>query len=277
MFILFLAAAAAAASLPKATAIDVASWFSADDYPADAARKGLEGNVAFEVDVDANGKPTACRIRESSGSASLDQKTCEIVLARAQFKPAMRHGKPVPGRYSNKTNWRLEGAATSIPTGSGYIATILDFSKDSEHPTCTVVNGGLQAGPTCPQALQEFAGENAGAKLTKAVFLLSLTNGTEQPYRGDPAWGPRVGFLAIDLFQPKSGGKAACVVVADEGGKPGSDPCGQYADATKLTEKDKRDATKAHFEQSVFGILRRATSQGKCKDGESNGEAQGCV
>jgi TonB family protein len=118
MFIAFLAAAAA--TVPQATAIDVGSWFSAGDYPVEAQRKGIEGTATFEVDVDASGKPTACRITKSSGSPILDQKTCEVVLARGRFKPAMRHGMPIPGRYRKTTAWRLEGTA---PPGSGYFAS----------------------------------------------------------------------------------------------------------------------------------------------------------
>jgi TonB family protein len=103
--------AAAAATVPKATAIDPVSWFSPDDYPMEAAKKGIEGNATFEVDVDAEGKPTACRITDSSGSASLDQTTCDIVLKKGRFKPAMFHGKAVAGRYSETASWRLEGVA----------------------------------------------------------------------------------------------------------------------------------------------------------------------
>jgi outer membrane biosynthesis protein TonB len=61
MFIAFLTAAAA--TVPTATAIDPASWFSASNYPIEAIKKGIGGSVTFDVDVDSEGKPTACRIQ----------------------------------------------------------------------------------------------------------------------------------------------------------------------------------------------------------------------
>lgn len=275
MFIAFLAAVIAAANVPNATAIDVGSWFSEDDYPTEAKKKGIEGSTTFEVDVNAEGKPTACRITRSSGSAILDQATCNVVLSRAKFKPAMRHGKAVASRYSKTTSWRLD--AGGVPTDTGYVATILDFSGDPDHTTCMIVNKGLSAGPACAHTLQTYGVQAAREKLTKLVVLLSITTGDMKPFRGDPAWGERLAFVAIDLYSPTIGTKPACAVVAKEGLSPQEDPCGQYADAGKLSDDEKRNAKKAHIEQSLFGVLRRTTAQEKCKDGESATEVHGCV
>lgn len=126
--------AAATASLPPATPIDRASWFSGIDYPAEAIKKGLQGSVTFEVDVDAEGRPTSCRITKSSGQPILDETTCAIIRTRAHFKPATdSHGKPVIGRYSTSTVWKI---ATG-PTIALHHALILDFS-DPDHPDCKV-------------------------------------------------------------------------------------------------------------------------------------------
>ena len=108
-------------------AIAPGSWFAGDAYPPEAARKGIEGSVRFEVNVDATGKPTACRVVQSSKSDLLDQATCQIVMAKGRFIPAALNGKPVAGTFQTNAVWRLEG-----PTGpaSGYVAAIVDFSKD---------------------------------------------------------------------------------------------------------------------------------------------------
>jgi TonB family protein len=271
MFVAFLAAAAAAGP-PKATAIDLASWFHADDYPAEALDKGLEGRVSFEVDVDPEGRPTACRIALSSGSAILDQKTCDIVMSRAKFKPAKRHGIPVSSHYSESTVWRI---AKGVMMGTGYIATIVDFSTDP--PTCTIAKKGDIGGPTCEQSLPQLGAVGARQKLSKLVFLVSISNGTEQPYRGEKDWGQRTSFVAMDLYTLKGGAQVACSTAAVEGIPPEAKPCAQYSDANLLSEEEKRNATHAHIEQAMFGIVQRTTSQGKCKSGESAAEVHGCV
>lgn len=115
MFIAFLIAAAA--PLPEATPIDPASWFSPNNYPADARKKGVQGTVTFDVDVSAEGLPTACRVTASSGSPVLDNTTCAIVQENGRFIPATgRNGKPVSGHYSNRAVWMLQGPPPS-PAG----------------------------------------------------------------------------------------------------------------------------------------------------------------
>ena len=122
---------AAAATVPKATAIDPASWFSPNDYPTDALKKGVEGSVTFDVEVDPEGKPTGCRITVSSGNQSLDQTTCDLVQSKGRFIPAAGPaGKPVAGHYSSRANWVLKPVAPGGPT-----ATAIDpgswFTSDS--------------------------------------------------------------------------------------------------------------------------------------------------
>jgi TonB family protein len=273
MFYAFLALATAA-TLPKATPIDPASWFSPDDYPAEAQKKGIEGQVTFDVEVDAEGRPDSCRIARSSRSPLLDKATCDIVLAKAKFKPALSRGKPVPGHYSTTTYWRLEGQGAAT---SGYFETIIDFSKDPEHPTCTTLSSGMSTGPSCTQALQKYGADGAKNKLTKLVLLMSIATGDEQPYRGDPAWGSRLAFVAFDLYPPAPGGKPACAVIAKEGAPPDLNPCGSYTDASTLSEKDKANPERAHIEQSMFGLAQRANGSGKCNEGQSAGEVRGCV
>ena len=271
MFVAFLAAAAAV--LPKPTPIDVGSWFTTDDYPAEAAKKGVEGDVSFDVDVDVEGKPTACRITKSSGSPILDQTTCDIVLKRAKFKPATLKGKAVASHYSKRTSWRLDGIAVAE---NAYVATIVDFSTDPDHPSCTIVTSGRSAPAPCDNTVKKYASEGAADKLVKLVMLSSFTTGDGQPYRGDPAWGRRVAFVALDLYAPQDGGKKACSVVAEEGAPPDGDPCEAYGGAHALSEDAKKSAKKSHIEQSLFAVLRAAPNDRKCKQGESSAEVHGC-
>jgi TonB family protein len=270
----FLAAAAAAASIPRASPVDLGSWFKADDYPAEAMKHNVEGSVTFEVEVDASGKPTACRIAKSSKSAILDQATCDIVMKRAQFKPAMRHGKAVAGRYSNRSIWKLGG---DVNTADGWFAALLDFSKDAAHPTCSIESKDLSVGLTCEEAVRKFGSAGMEKKVTKLVVMMSFTSGGAQPFPGKPEWGRRVSFIAFELSPPKQGTKPACITVAEQGYLPG-DPCAQFANGLTLFDSDKQSTGKAHIELSRFEVARPAALPNlRCKRGESEAEARGCV
>jgi TonB family protein len=269
MFIALLAAAALTPARP--TPIDVTSWFTVKDYPAEAQKGGVEGSVIFEVDVDSIGKPIACRIAKSSGSAVLDQATCRIVLERAHFKPAISNGKAVLGVFSQTTTWRLQGG---VPM-NGYFATIVDFSKDAQHPQCTIVQKGPVKPPTCDQVLSHFGSYGTTQKLTKFVTLVSVTMGAEEPYRGELDWGRRISFTALDLYNTKDG-KQSCVVVALEGDEADPAPCASFHATTVLSDEEKKATPRQHLERSAFAIFRRSASQGSCKTGESEAETHGC-
>src|SRR3954469_23360472 len=128
MFTLISALAVAAGATP----IDRASWFTAADYPLEAAAKRMEGSVTFRVDVDADGKPIKCEVTKSSGQPILDQRTCDVVLSRAHFKPALdAKGKPIPGQYSTYLVWKLAGSvATTDASGEDGQAARTLFSEE---------------------------------------------------------------------------------------------------------------------------------------------------
>ena len=63
-----------------------ATWFGLEDYPSEALRLDQEGEVAFHLQVSQTGKPTKCSIIRSSGSQSLDERTCSVLMKRAAFK-----------------------------------------------------------------------------------------------------------------------------------------------------------------------------------------------
>ncbi len=267
---MLLALLLAAASSP-AKPIDLASWFSPDDYPLEARKAGAEGNVGFQVDVDSTGKPIACRIAKSSGSQLLDQATCRIVLAKGHFTPASSHGKAVPSVFSTSAVWRLQVVAPP----NGYFAVVLDYSKGSEQPTCSIMQKGVIAAPTCEVALSHLASMGAGGKMTKLVLLVSATFDGSQAYQGEADWGQRLSFMAVDLYVTKDG-KRACTLVASEGSNSDANPCAAFAAASSLTEEEKRSALKQRLERSLFGIFSRSPNQGVCKSGESAAELRSC-
>jgi TonB family protein len=87
---LLLACARVAAAAPPAQDEGPAleSYFSTDDYPAEALRLVEQGTVRFAILVDAEGRVADCTVTVSSGSASLDEATCRIVRERMRYRPA---------------------------------------------------------------------------------------------------------------------------------------------------------------------------------------------
>jgi TonB family protein len=264
----------AAGGMPPATPIDRPSWFKANDYPFEAMKNGIEGSVDFEVDVDATGNPTACRITSSSGHQILDQATCGVVRSRAHFRPARdSDGKPIGGRYSTKAIWRLSGPPTF------YAAVILDYSADPDHPNCSAITSAPGVdGPTCEQLLGKAGPPPEISKsMTKIVVLYAAATGDLTPYQGEPEWGARLSHLVRDVYQlsvePKP---AACISIATEGMAAGHDACAGVPGARTISEADKKAAMKTRFEVSTFGVARPPTRSNGCRNGDSAAEAQAC-
>ena len=63
--------------------------FSYQDYPVEALRNHWEGSVVAELTVNERGAVTVCKIVKSSGHEVLDATTCNLLIQRAKFKPAM--------------------------------------------------------------------------------------------------------------------------------------------------------------------------------------------
>lgn len=83
-----------------------ANWATTNDYPGRFSENGIGGSVRFLVIVGADGKPTECKVALTSGVPELDKVTCQLVLRRAQFRPATNaQGEPMVGYYVNRVRW----------------------------------------------------------------------------------------------------------------------------------------------------------------------------
>lgn len=103
-------------------------WATSSDYPAASLRAGVEGTVGFRVATGENGVVTACEITRSSGSAELDEQTCNLVRMRARFKPAKDGmGRSVAGSYSNSIRWVVPKSA---PSDFAPFSSVLTFTID---------------------------------------------------------------------------------------------------------------------------------------------------
>lgn len=104
-------------------------------YPQRARLAGEEGIVGFSVRLDQKGRPIGCRVTQSSGFPRLDRETCEIVLAKARFKPfRTESGERVAARSEGKMAWvmpigDLRRADTSKQIRTGYLS-------DKDEITC---------------------------------------------------------------------------------------------------------------------------------------------
>jgi TonB family protein len=85
-------------------------WITNNDYPVAAYSNGVEGEVVYAVDVSPTGRAAGCRVTRSSGSDLLDGVTCQLLVQRAVFIPAVdAQGRPRAGVSHGKLSWRMHG------------------------------------------------------------------------------------------------------------------------------------------------------------------------
>lgn len=139
--------------VPKASP---ASWIRSDDYPALAMKNGESGTTSFRLSVDAKGAATDCVVTATSGSASLDRTTCDLIRARASFSPALDSaGKPVAGSYADRVRWTIP-APRPVPQPGEFIFHFV-VEADGRQSDCHVekatgVMADRQAMVGCPAA-----------------------------------------------------------------------------------------------------------------------------
>lgn len=94
-----------AATPPQPTRVPITER----DYPEAAREAGVEGDVAFDLLIDAKGKVTGCEVTAGADVPSgLAAGTCAVALARWRFAPARDDaGQKVAGRTSHAIAWRI--------------------------------------------------------------------------------------------------------------------------------------------------------------------------
>lgn len=93
---------------------NIADWFPADSYPPQARALGLEGRVAFSLDIDARGRITQCHIIETSGSDLLDSAACTQAIINGRFRPGRDGaGQAVAKAWHSTMRWKLAAGASS--------------------------------------------------------------------------------------------------------------------------------------------------------------------
>jgi TonB family protein len=122
MWIWIAAEAAAAGTAQAPHMINAEHIMTAADYPTAALQAGDYGVVSIHLQVAADGRVSQCEVTESSGSAPLDQVTCNIALRRARFAPARdAAGLAIAGGYRTAMTFGINEhqPLTTIPMRLG--------------------------------------------------------------------------------------------------------------------------------------------------------------
>ena len=84
------------------------SWVTNDDYPPESLRASERGIVGIRLDIAATGKVTKCSVIASSKFRRLDDHTCRIVRARADYTPAQSaDGASIPSIALFSYRWQV--------------------------------------------------------------------------------------------------------------------------------------------------------------------------
>jgi TonB family protein len=94
--------------------------FLASHYPPGALKRGEQGKVGFRLTVEPDGALGKCDVTESSGFASLDNETCEMMVNYARLKPVRDSaGRGVRSVTPGYIVWKLpSGVATVASTNA---------------------------------------------------------------------------------------------------------------------------------------------------------------
>jgi protein TonB len=100
--------ALALAAVPASPPVQRGGYVTQDDYPRAALRAGAAGTTAVHLTISAQGRVSECQVTRSAGFDALDKASCDLMLKRARFSPALdKDGKPVEGGYDTHVSWRL--------------------------------------------------------------------------------------------------------------------------------------------------------------------------
>jgi hypothetical protein len=82
-------------------------WFSDKDYPGEAIQTYLQGRVLTRLVIGTDGRVAECVVVEGRHPV-LDRRTCEILLSRGRYQPALSAaGEPVRALTPLRPIWRL--------------------------------------------------------------------------------------------------------------------------------------------------------------------------
>jgi hypothetical protein len=97
-----------AGATPPQPANDASEWLSARDLGLVGSLASATFSAVFQLVVDAEGKPTECRLLESAGDVDLS-RACRTLIARARYVPAKdAHGNAVRSVAVHLLDYRFD-------------------------------------------------------------------------------------------------------------------------------------------------------------------------
>jgi TonB family protein len=93
-------------SLRRPAQGDLTRVISHTDYPMEALRKGEGGRVFMRLRISPEGRVSDCAVLISSGSKSLDQASCGLMVRKANLEPAIgRDGEASASDMVTAVSW----------------------------------------------------------------------------------------------------------------------------------------------------------------------------
>ena len=112
---------------PEPRMINQSEVFAPANYPFFAKAREDEGLVRFVVTVDASGIARDCIIVEEAEAETLNQPTCDLIMAEARFEPARdRRGRAIAASFSRPVRWVLEDRKP-LPVIDSHQRVVLTF------------------------------------------------------------------------------------------------------------------------------------------------------
>jgi hypothetical protein len=92
---------------PTAPTNNPGNWLGTSDFPNKALLLGHNGIVQFRLDVEADGKVSACRVLYRTNPDDFADLSCKLLMKRAQMSPALdAQGAPVKSFYISRIRWQ---------------------------------------------------------------------------------------------------------------------------------------------------------------------------
>jgi TonB family protein len=155
--------------------------FTTADYPHDAIIQRMEGSVAYQLLVMADGSASTCRITESSGYPLLDETTCTLMSRRGHFTPARdEKGEAIPSYWNGRMTWKIPKPLSFAPE---QMVTEFDVTADGRIENCTGRDAmtGSQVASLCADVARKAAINGVIPSVARHIRMLSSTEVSDKP------------------------------------------------------------------------------------------------
>lgn len=154
----------------QAQMLNLSEVFDDANYPFLAQGRSDEGRVQFRVSVDAQGVATGCVITEAAAANTLNQPTCDLILAKARFAPARdRRGRAVASTFTRRVVWTLQNGAP-LAVADGHERVVLTFDGAGKVDCRIEATADVEVDPrACPTYLAMPAVRNSAGSQSEIV------------------------------------------------------------------------------------------------------------